>query len=158
MIYREIQVSDDRDIAAIIRGNLKDCGLDIPGTAYFDENLDRLGEYYLSGGGKRFYLVAEEEGRVLGGAGFSQIDFFEDCAELQKLYLCDRAKGRGAGYVLLEKTEEKARSMGFKRMYLETHSVLSAAIHIYEKTGYREIPKPPGAVHSAMDRFFLKEL
>lgn len=43
-------------------------------------------------------------------------------------------------------------------MYLETHTNLQAAIHVYEKCGYRNIPKPDFVVHSAMNRFYLKNL
>ena len=73
-------------------------------------------------------------------------------------YLCDRAKGMGLGRALLEHAEAGAREAGYRRIYLETHSVLQAAVRLYEKTGYREIPRPAWIVHSAMDRFFTKEL
>ena len=43
-------------------------------------------------------------------------------------------------------------------MYLETHDNLAAAIHVYEKCGYKEIEKPAGVVHATMNRFFIKEL
>ncbi len=33
-----------------------------------------------------------------------------------------------------------------------------AAIHIYEKCGYKEIDRPKEVVHSTMNRFFLKFL
>ena len=47
MKLREIEESDNRIIAGIIRANLKAVGLDIPGTAYYDESLDNLSKYYL---------------------------------------------------------------------------------------------------------------
>ena len=53
---------------------------------------------------------------------------------------------------------ERAKEMGYKKMYLETHTNLKAAIHLYEKTGYKHIERPQSVVHSTMDRFFLKEL
>jgi putative acetyltransferase len=43
-------------------------------------------------------------------------------------------------------------------MYLETHDNLAAAIHVYEKAGYREIEKPEGVVHATMNRFFIKDI
>ena len=43
-------------------------------------------------------------------------------------------------------------------MYLETHTNLEAAIHLYEKAGFTEIEKPQSVVHTTMDRFFIKEL
>ncbi len=34
----------------------------------------------------------------------------------------------------------------------------AAAIHVYEKAGYREIEKPEGVVHATMNRFFIKDI
>ena len=48
--------NDNSAIAAIIRDNLKKHGLDIPGTAYFDESLDNLCAFY-SGSAKKGYFV-----------------------------------------------------------------------------------------------------
>ena len=44
--YRKIEAADDRKIAKIIRANLEKHNLDIPGTAYFDPQLDCLSAYY----------------------------------------------------------------------------------------------------------------
>ena len=43
---RRIRQEDDAALAAIIRKNLESCKLDIPGTAYFDPELDHLSRYY----------------------------------------------------------------------------------------------------------------
>ncbi len=158
MEYREITQADDSILAHIVRTNLKAHALDLPGTVYYDENLNRLSEFYLGDQQKRYYYIATEDGEVAGGVGVAEFAYFEDCAELQKLYLVDAVKGRGIGYVLVGLIEDKARDLGYKRMYLETHTNLQAAIHIYEKCGYREIEKPAGVVHATMNRFFIKEL
>ncbi len=158
IIFREITDSDNATLAGIIRTNLKAHKLDIPGTAYFDSNLDRLSDFYLTDSAKRFYCIVEENGKIIGGIGLAEIDFFEDCAELQKLYLTDSAKGRGIGYDMIDFIENKARELGYKRMYLETHTNLAAAIHIYDKCGYKEIEKPDAVVHATMNRFYIKEI
>ncbi len=158
MEYREITKNDDAAIAAIIRSNLKARGLDIPGTAYFDDHLDHLSDYYLVDSDKRFYLIATENDEVIGGVGLAAFPHFPDCAELQKLYLTDRVKGRGLGYELMEKIEDKARELGYKRMYLETHTNLDIAIHLYEKCSYQSISQPDFVVHSTMNSFFTQEL
>ena len=158
ILFREIKPADDKAVAKLVRSNLKAYGLDLPGTVYYDDGLDHLSGFYLKDGGKRYYCIAEEDSRVIGGIGLAEFDFFDDCAEIQKLYLDDSVKGRGIGYILIGKIEEKALELGYKRMYLETHTLLQAAIHIYEKCGYTEIEKPAGVVHAAMDRFFMKVL
>jgi putative acetyltransferase len=158
VIFREIKAEDDSVLADIVRSNLKANKLDIPGTAYFDDNLNHLSEFYLENRSKRFYCVVEEDGNVIGGVGLDRFEYFEDCAEMQKLYLTDSAKGRGIGYKMIGVIEDKARELGYKKLYLETHSNLQVAIHIYKKCGYKEIEKPKDIVHATMDRFFVKDL
>ena len=82
----------------------------------------------------------------------------KDTAELQKLYLKDSAKGSGLGCRLIDHVEEGMRKAGYKYSYLETHDILQAAIHLYEKSGYEEIDRPAEIGHSTMNRFFLKTL
>ena len=48
--------------------------------------------------------------------------------------------------------------MGYRYIYLETHTNLAAAIHEYERSGYRRVDRPPTVVHTTMDRFYVKEL
>ncbi|MBR5421520.1 MAG: GNAT family N-acetyltransferase [Lachnospiraceae bacterium] len=158
IVYREIRRADDAKLAAIVRSNLEAHRLDLPGTVYFDPELDHLSDFYLADKEKRYYCIATEKDELIGGIGLAELSFMEDCAELQKLYLCDAAKGRGLGYSLIRHIEEKAKALGYRKMYLETHTNLAAAIHIYEKCGYRRIEKPSSVVHSTMDHFYLKEL
>ncbi len=157
--YRQIKKDDDIKLASIIRENLKAFKLDIPGTAYFDDNLNHLSDYYLADALNRaYYVVVDDAGEVLGGVGLARLDFMKDTGELQKLYLKDSVKRNGISYDLMELIESEAKKRGYKRIYLETHTNLTAAIHLYEKTGYKQIDKPVEVVHSAMNRFYLKDL
>ena len=159
MRYRKISPTYDIEVAELVRSNLKEHQLDIPGTVYFDDNLYHLSAFYNAKPDKRSYFVmVDETDTVLGGVGLAEFDGIPDCAELQKLYLDDRFKGRGLSYDMMKKVETAARELGYKRMYLETHSNLGVAIHLYEKCGYKEIERPEAVVHSTMNRFFLKEL
>ncbi len=159
MQISELKPEYDLALADLIRDILKKFHLDIPGTAYFDENLNHLSEFYSADPDRRYYYVAtDDSGNVVGGIGMAEIDLFDDCCELQKLYLSDEFRGDGFSYRLISMIEDKARELGYKRMYLETHDNLAAAIHVYEKAGYKEIEKPAGIVHATMNRFFIKEL
>lgn len=159
MKFINIDACYDALLADIIRNNLKKYSLDIPGTAYYDDNLNHLSEYYLADPKKRFYyLVTDDEGKLAGGIGLAEIDLFSDCCELQKLYLADEFKGKGLSYKMIALLENKARELGYKRIYLETHDNLAPAICVYEKCGFKQIEKPAGVVHATMNRFYLKEL
>ncbi len=155
--YREITEADNEAVASIVRNNLEQFRLDIPGTVYYDDGLDRLSDFY--GNKDRKYFVLEDDaGSVIGGIGFAGFEPMRDTAELQKLYLTDSAKGLGLGYEMIEYIEDRMREAGYKQSYLETHDNLRAAIHIYEKSGYKEIDRPKEVGHSTMNRFFIKEL
>ena len=154
--YELLTQQRDAELAALIRRSLKARGLDIPGTVYFDEGLDHLSDYYDHP--DRAYFILLKEDRLVGGIGLDPISVFPDCCELQKLYLEDEEQGQGTGYEMIRLIEEEAAKRGFRRIYLETHTNLAAAIHIYEKAGYREIDRPASVVHSTMNKFYLKEL
>ena len=159
MNYRIIEERDNSILAKILRDNLKAHNLDIPGTVYFDEAVNHLSDYYLANPKKRtYYVVLDESNTVIGGIGLDELAFMSDTAELQKLYLTDKVKGSGLSYKLRDLIEDTARDMGYKQMYLETHDNLAAAIHVYEKCGYKEIDRLEAVVHSSMNRFYLKEL
>ena len=155
--FREITEADNAAVAALVRKNLEQAGLDIPGTVYFDEGLDHLSDQY-GYADRRYFVVEDASGKVIGGIGFAGLESMKDTAELQKLYLDDSAKGSGLGYQMVDFIEGRMADAGYKVSYLETHDVLQAAIHIYEKSGYVEIDRPPEVVHSTMNRFFRKEL
>ncbi len=156
MEYTKIRPEFDAAAAELIRSNLKAYHLDIPGTVYFDEATDHLSRYY-DHPGRAFYLLLED-GKVVGSIGYAEFDGFEQCCELQKLYLADPVKGHGLGYELIRFIEDRAREAGYRQIYLETHSNLETALHVYEKSGYRRIERPACVVHGTMNRFFLKDL
>lgn len=157
--YRKTKPCDDADTARIIRSSLEKLHLNVPGTAYFDPESDHLSTYYNSAPEKLAYFVAaDDEGHIVDGTGIAEFDGMENCAELQKLYLDDTVIGKGCGKELLKTAEDFARSAGYKNLYLETHSSLTAALNLYEKTDYRQIEKPCSAQNGAMNRFYLKEL
>ena len=155
---RQIKAEDNSRIARIIRDNLKNYGLDIPGTAYFDDSLDNLYEYYYPFDNKCYYVMVDDNDRVIGGVGFDKDCHFENCAELQKLYLADNVKGLGLSYILMEYIEKQIKQKGYSAIYLETHDNLKTAIHVYNKCGYVQIEQPGDLIHSAMNMFFYKQL
>ena len=157
--YKKLEAKYDAQIAAIIRTNLERFHLNVPGTVYFDPELDHLSEFYDANPEKRaYFVVLDDEERVIGGIGIAEFGGIPNCAELQKLYLDDFAKGKGYSKELIHLAEDWARSAGYQRLYLETHTNLEVARKLYEKLGFAEIEKPGMVQHGTMDHFYLKEL
>lgn len=158
MGIRLIQPADNQIIKAIIQQGLAQHDLAIPGTAYFDPELADLAHYYAQSD-LRDYYVLEDQGQVLGGAGFGEYLPDQGIAELQKLYFSPAAKGHGWSYQLIRQIEVAAKAAGYQKLYLETHSNLTAAMHIYEKAGFQLLDQPiQTAAHQTMNRFYLKDL
>lgn len=156
---RLIEPNDDPFLAAIIRQNLADHQLDLPGTAYFDPELAHLSAFYNTQPHGNYFTIVNGTGTVLGGGGYAPYDESKKIAELQKFYLSPHAKGQGLSYRLLQKIESSAKETGYQQLYLETHHALSVALHVYKKAGYQEIDGPlQTAQHTTMDRFFVKKL
>lgn len=59
--HRRIEAADDQKIAETIRANSAKLGLAVPGTAYFDPELDHLSVYYQADPARRAYFVAPDE-------------------------------------------------------------------------------------------------
>ncbi|WP_421535853.1 GNAT family N-acetyltransferase [Priestia sp. D3YE.R1] len=157
MIIREIKIEDNKKIKEIIQNSLKSLGLDIPGTAYFDPQLNNLYQYYNNLNYAK-YWVLEMDQEVVGGIGIAPFNEQDKVCELQKLYLSPKTQGLGLATRLTE-TALLFASKHYKKCYLETQHELKAACKLYEKFGFKLLLKPlPGSEHSAMDAWYIKDL
>jgi len=143
LIIRAINPNDNTYLAKIIRSALEEFGANKPGTVYYDPTTDALFDLFQTPGSA--YFVAEEEGEILGGAGFFPTKGLPDgVAELVKMYLRPEARGRGLGKLLINNTEEMAKKMGYNGLYLESMPELINALTMYEKMGYHYLEGPMG--------------
>lgn len=156
VILRQIQESDNKDLARIIRASLKSYGLDRPGTVFTDPTTDDLYNLFKTPGS--VYFVAEENGLVLGGCGiFPTKGLPVGCVELVKLYLSPEYQGKGLGRKLMETSLEWAKENHHTQVYLETFAELASAVILYEKLGFKSVPEPMGeSGHHACEIWMLK--
>jgi len=158
LIIRAINPNDNYNLAKIIRSALEEFGANKPGTVYFDPTTDALFELFQTAGSA--YFVAEVDGILLGGAGFFPTAGLPDgVAELVKMYLQPEARGRGLGRLLVNKTEELAKKMGYAGLYLESMPELTHALTMYEKMGYHYLEGPMGnSGHTGCGLWMYKDL
>ncbi|WP_223033237.1 GNAT family N-acetyltransferase [Hanstruepera marina] len=143
IVIREIRKADDGQIAEVIRKVLIEFGVPKVGTAYADESLDKMTETY--SGDKAVYFVIDDDGKIIGGAGISQLDNFEgNVCELQKMYFLPEARGVGLGTQMMDVCLAKAREFGFEKCYLETMPYMEDARKLYKKVGFKMLEKPLG--------------
>jgi putative acetyltransferase len=155
---RKLLKKDNPFISAIIKRALEEHGVARPGTVYTDPTTDDL--FTLFSREDAVYFIAEENGKMLGGCGvYPTVGLPEGCAELVKLYVSKEGRGKGTGYVLLEKCAVEAKELGYKQLYLETLPELSRAVTLYYRSGYKDLNGPLGeSGHFACSIWMLKEL
>ena len=84
-------------------------------------------------------LLAELDGRAVGCIAMRALDDDETC-EMKRLFVRPGARGAGVGVALVEALLADARAAGYRRMRLDTHPWMHAAIALYRAFGFREIP------------------
>lgn len=157
MIIQEIKKEDNAKVKEIIQDSLESLGLAVPGSAYFDPQLNDLYQYYNNLKHANYWVV-ELDGKVVGGIGIAPFSEQDKVCELQKLYLSPKVQGLGISKKLME-TALSFASKHYEKCYLETMHELKTACILYEKFGFTLLQEPlPGSEHSAMDAWYLKDL
>jgi len=144
--------SDCERVTAVVYGVLAEYGLK-PDPAATDADIRDIESSYFERGGA-FFVLEEKSGSIIGAYGLYRLD--EQTCELRKMYLDKEYRGRGLGRMLLEDAMSKARRLGFKRIVLETASVLKEAIALYKSYGFVEYT--PEHMSSRCDQAYLLEL
>lgn len=85
--------------------------------------------------------IADRDGVPLGSVFLVRAD--DETAKLRLLIVDPAARGLGIGARLVAACTEFARSAGYRRITLWTHSVLAAARHLYAAEGYRLAASAP---------------
>lgn len=156
--FREIQPSDNKELAEMIRKIFREFKIDMPGTVYTDPTTDALYELFQTPGSA--YFIAEENGRIVGGCGFYPTNGLpHGYAELVKFYVAFEARGKGTGKELMIKTIEEAKKAGYTHIYLESFPNLTKAIEMYHQTGFKKIAHALGnSGHYSCNVWMVKDL
>jgi drug/metabolite transporter (DMT)-like permease/GNAT superfamily N-acetyltransferase len=100
------------------------------------------------------FLVAYDDGEPVACAGLRSLP--DGAGELKRMYVVPDARGQGVGRRLLDRLEQEARALGYRRLRLDTGSQLTEAKELYRSSGYYEIPDYNG--NTAASHWFEKQL
>lgn len=156
---RPIEPRDDAAVAAVIRQVMPEFGASGPGFALHDPEVNGMSAAYAVPG-RAYWVVVDEAGRVLGGAGIAPLDGgIPGVCELRKMYFLPEARGRGVGERLLRRCLAFAQQAGYRTCYLETLAGMTQAQKLYRRLGFQPLDKPLGATgHFGCDRWYALEL
>ena len=96
-------------------------------------DLFRFEEHYAAPRGA-FYVV-RDGGVIVGSVGVERLE--DGSAELHRLYLDARLRGRGTGRVLVETVLEWCRAQRIARLILWSDTRFDQAHRLYERMGFR---------------------
>jgi len=159
LLIRPVEERDNQELARIIREVLTEFGANRPGFAWQDPELDFMSRAYEAQ--QRVYLVAERDGKLLGGGGIGEFESGDETriCELQKMYLLPEGRALGVGRQLMDKLLIQAKRLRYQQCYLETLSSMTGARKLYLRTGFRQLPTPLGdSGHNACDEWYLLDL
>lgn len=110
------------------------------------EEMDRKAlnhpqEYILDNGGH--IAVALYDGEPVGVCALIKMDHPNYDYELAKMGVSPKLQGKGIGWLLGKSVVEKAKSLGAKKLYLESNTVLKPAISLYRKLGFKKVSGIP---------------
>jgi ribosomal protein S18 acetylase RimI-like enzyme len=81
------------------------------------------------------FLIAEENGKDLGFAGFSLIDPLNNIYKLHKLYVLPQTHGKGVGKLLMNEVVNLVKKAGGKALQLNVNRN-NKATEFYKKAGF----------------------
>src|SRR6186713_813320 len=105
---RPLELSDNAQVALIIRTVMPEFGASGAGFAIHDNEVDDMfGTYSLP---RSSYYVCEIDGAIIGGGGIAPLKGGDvDTCELKKMYFLPEGRGKGLGQKVLQKCLAAAR-------------------------------------------------
>ena len=85
------------------------------------------------------FLVMRLDGKLVGCGGIKRDA--PDTAYLKRMWVAREVRGLGLGRRLLAELEDRARSLGYRKIRLETEKSLEEAQRLYRSSGYLEVPR-----------------
>ncbi|PYF77223.1 bifunctional helix-turn-helix transcriptional regulator/GNAT family N-acetyltransferase [Pedobacter nutrimenti] len=103
--------------------------------------LDNPKKYILDNGG--YILVALYDQQPVGVCALIKMNDPDYDYELAKMAVSPLAQGKSIGWILGNAIKEKAKSLGAKKIYLESNTILKPAINLYHKLGFKKVAGRP---------------
>ena len=103
------------------------------------QSLDNPEKKIIQPGGH--ILMAELDDRIVGTCAL--IKAGDGVYELAKMAVAETARGKGIGWLLGRAAIDRAKELGASSVFLESNTVLTPAINLYRKLGFKKVVRDP---------------
>lgn len=136
MNIRQYRTTDEQSVWNLHNLALEGTGAHA-GNGPWDADLKNIEEVYISSGGD--FLVGELDEMVIAIGALKKSDFQR--VELKRMRVHPSHQRSGYGQMMLNALEDRAVTLGFRLVHLDTTTIQVAAQKLYEKNGYRKTGK-----------------
>lgn len=98
-------------------------------------------------------LFARVDGTIVGTVALKHHG--SGVYELTKMAVTERCRGAGIGRHLMRACLERYENLGGKTLFLESHSSLAPALHLYESAGFRHTPRDAPSDYARADVYMV---
>ncbi|CUN71642.1 GNAT family N-acetyltransferase [Clostridium disporicum] len=131
--FRLARKGDEKEVLTLIDIVLSEYGLNLePSGADFD--VTDITKFYFNN--KGWFQVIEDDNKIIGSVGVYKIN--DSTCELRKMYLYKEYQGKSLGKTLLKNALQSAQNLGYTTMTLQTNSLLTKALPLYESFGFKK--------------------
>ena len=104
----------------------------------FEAELADIEKYYANDDKQKLIAVSNIDGTIVGCVAFRKLA--PGVSEMKRLYVVPGYRGEKLGRMLAEAIIEKATSLGYQTMVLDTMMEMKAAQGLYRALGFENIP------------------
>lgn len=135
-VIRRYKTSDHESLMDFMRRTYSELGYEFSPNGRHSDIRD-VEDAYLNNHGS--FHVVDVNGKVQGCVGVRH--FSKDIAELKRLYVAKAYRARGLGRALCLAAIHDTEELGYQFLRLDTTSRSVAALALFRKLGFHEIPR-----------------
>ena len=135
-VIRRVERRDREAVARELGAYLAHIGEDLDGEG-LDHDIAHWEREY-NGASGVLLVVEGPAGDIVGTAGVRSLG--PGVGEIKRMWIRPGCQGLGLGRRLMSRCLDEARTLGFRRLRLDSEHRMEAALHLYRSCGFAEIP------------------
>ncbi len=105
------------------------------GPGPWNDDIYAIEDTYINNCGE--FLIGENDGTFVAMGALKRTG--PDRAEIKRMRVHPDHQGHGYGQIVLNELEDRARTLGYRTLHLDTSIVQVPAQKLYEKNGFQEV-------------------